>query len=213
MKTIKEKMKPTILENAARVCSERYFKKESFFTLYVMPVMRIINIIFLVLGVFMLAGSSFLFESTIYAFNGFFWIIALAVPPLISNYIKNKIESKHEFFEWDKRERKKKRDFLTILTLIVFFFTYLAMFILTVLYFDYREKELSKLNGTELIDLSLRLFYGVLFMLNSIYTVQLHNKVYEDYLIIDDFNYDISEKPQNWDSEYKRTSFDNFFYH
>ncbi len=114
-------MRPEIVENAARVCKERYFAKESIFNLYILPVIRFINTIFLVLVVFMLVGSSFLSEDNIYTSNGFFWVITLVISPLISSYIKNKIESKHEFFEWDKRERRKKKDFLTLINIHCFF--------------------------------------------------------------------------------------------
>jgi hypothetical protein len=179
--------------------------KDNFFNNYILPIIRVINVILLVIFGLALIASSVLKDKSIIEVNGYVWLIVFGVSPLLSSIIKYVIESKHEFYEWDKKERGKKKSFIAQLTFVVFCFTYLSVFILAITLHDFKYKEFRDLSDPDIFDFSIRFIYGIAFFLNSIFTVPLHYRIYSEYLTID--NYSLAKKPNNW--EWERTSADD----
>ena len=179
--------------------------KDNFFNNYILPIIRVINVILLVLFGLALSASSVLKDKSLIEVNGYVWLIVLGVSPFLSSIIKYVIESKHEFYEWDKKEREKRKHFIDLLTLVVFCFTYLSVFILAITLHDFKHIEFKDLSNPDIFDFSIRFIYGIAFFLNSIFTIPLHYRIYSEYLTID--NYSLAKKPNNW--EWERTSADD----
>lgn len=122
--------------------------------------------------------------------------------PINSTVIVYQVQKKHEFYEWDKIERLKKRKFIFKLFFLVQFFTYLSAFnlICTATFFSDNQKYI--VNNFIIISY---IFYTLLFILNSLFPVRLHKKYFDDELIQ---NNHLASKPENWDWEYiERNSF------
>jgi hypothetical protein len=162
----------------------------------IISLLKILNIIFLIIFGLGIVGS--LDKITDFNLEMSIWVVIFLISPILSIIIVSIIKGKHEFCEWDKKERQKKDSFLTTVTLVVFFFTYLSIFFLSTSINDMFEINLSTIDRPEIIMLTLKLTFGILFLLNSIFSVQLHHSLYSDFLTIDN---NLAKKPDNWDWE------------
>jgi purine-cytosine permease-like protein len=164
-------------------------------------IFKIINIILLILlAISFLSNFKEIFSLK---YETFLWIIIFILSPIISIVIFQIVNKKHEFFEWEKRERQKKEGFILNLSFTIFFFIYISLFFLSTSIYDIFAEELSSLNRWDLFSLFARLGYGILFLLNAMFTTKLHKFLYSDFLTIDNW-YLHEKKPKNWDKERKR---------
>ena len=144
-------------------------------------------------------------EELIFESPGFVWFIILGISPIMAIIIINRTIRKHDFFEWDKNERIKKKEFTLIITFGITILTYIAVFFLAFIFYDFNINKISVSNRPELIMIITRLFYGVLFLLNALFIVYLHYPYFKKYLEYADW--EIAKKPNNW--EWERTSQDD----
>jgi len=167
----------------------------------VLPVLRILNLIILSLAGLMIGNQLICSERELFDISSRILAYGLVISPLISITIVDKIKRKYEFFEWDKLERKKKSSFVSSLTTIVFFFSYLSIFAITG-----GIVQLLKSNYNLNIDSTVLVLIGIYFLLNAIFTVKLHHKIYENELT----KGWVVKKPDNYDKEIReRTMFDD----
>jgi amino acid transporter len=141
-----------------------------------------------------------LFESP-----GYIWFIILGISPILAIAIINRTIKKHDFFEWDKKERRKKKEFLKTIIFGITLLTYISVFLLTFAAYDSYTILIQDLNRPELIILILRFIYGILFLLNALFIVYLHYSSFREYL--EYAHWEVAKKPENWDWE--RTSQDD----
>lgn len=167
---------------------------------YVLPTIRILNMIILCLvGIFL--GGLIFDNSLDFNISSRIIAIGLAISPLMAIVIVDKIKLRFEFFEWDKLERKKKSSFMSSLTTIVFFFSYLSIFTLTG-----GIVQVLKSNYNLNIDSAFLILTGIYLLLNALFTVKLHYKIYEQELT----KGWVVNKPDNYDKEIReRTMFDD----
>ena len=173
--------------------------KSGFFKKNVLPVLVALNVI--ALCIISLGILTNLDDIPILRVNYFVYVIILGLSPIIAIIIVSIISGKHEFYEWDKKEREKKRAFLANLVTIVFFFTYLSVFLLSTVIFDLTYLDFDSLDHPERIVLFIKILSGIISLLNAIFPVQLHSKVYSSYLTLDEYR--LAKKPDNW--EWERT--------
>ena len=88
---MKEKKKSTLIDNSAGVHKDKYSSHESFFTLYVLPVIRVLNIALLIIFVLALGSTSFLSDKVTFNAEGYIYIIVFTVAPLLSMGIRHLI--------------------------------------------------------------------------------------------------------------------------
>jgi len=171
--------------------------KEKLHTKKFLAFLRILNVIALI--IFVLFVGTSIKESL--DFNGSIltWIIIFGLSPIIATTIVSYIINKHEFYEWNKKERQKRKSFLTTISLTVFLFTYLSNFLVNLFIIDLNRSQIHTLSNPEKIVLLIKLFFGLLFLVNAIFTVQLHYTLYSDDLELG--TYPIQKKPDNWDWE------------
>lgn len=154
-------------------------------------IIRILNAICLcIIG---LVGISLMTQKEL-EFNApaFVWVITFLISPIVASMIVDSTKKKYEFLEWDMQERKKKSDFLSNLTAMIFTFAYLSIFTFTWCCYEMYYNPYTF--GYETI---ISIFIGIWFLVNALYTVKLHHKLYSRFLVLDF----VVEKPDNWESK------------
>ncbi len=158
---------------------------------YILPTIIILNTILLCLiGFILVMGVGY--DEIVFNVTGRVISITFLLSPIIAGIIVDKTTKKIEFFEWDKKERDKKKYFMSTLIPIVFFFTYLSLFTLTIGIIDF-----FKSHYTFSSDFIFLILSGIYLLMNALYTVKLHNKIYRECLY-SDF---IVDKPENWEKK------------
>ena len=122
--------------------------------------------------------------------SGIGLIIFFLASPIIAFCSLTHTKDQHHFYEWDVMERKRKSDFLTALSIDIYFFSFTSVFI-TVLTFS--DAKFNNINSGFEAHNFLGLFYGILLLLNAIFPVYLHG--YRSYL---EETHNLSDKPQTW---------------
>jgi len=138
-------------------------------------------------------------ELLVFESPGYIWFIILGISPIMANILINRTIRKHDFFEWDKKERVKKKEFSQAITFGITFLTYISVFLLTFTIYDFNITKIQDLDRPELLILISRLFFGVLFLLNALFIVYLHYSSFKEYL--EYAHWEIAKKPANWDWE------------
>ena len=159
-------------------------------------ILKKINIVLIILFLFLLSFNET--DEQIIQLNSQCWILCFLVPPFVINIIISRINRKYEFFEWIRKERIKKNMFTSSLYVCITFSTYLSFFLLVSSIYAFDKIDLSMVNKIDLIFPVLDFFYGILFMINSLFMVQLHTYFFDDNLP-SSIRY-IDNKPKNWDT-------------
>lgn len=177
--------------------------KDSFFKKNVLPGLKVLNVI--ALCIFPLGIVTNLADIKFLKVTNLVYIIIFGLSPILATVFVSRINNHHEFFEWDKNEREKKKTFLITLIPIVFFFTYLSVFLLSTTISDLINIDFKELDRPDKIVFIIRILTGILSLANAIFSVQLHYGLYSSSLTLDE--YKLAKKPDNWDWE--RTSADD----
>lgn len=177
---------------------ELYFGK-SVYKGKVYSIARFLNYLFLALFAIVLLASEWFLEYDPLIVPNFYWMLMIVLCPIISSVIVSIVKLNHDFLEWDKKEREKRNRFMSGLNFVVHFFTYLSGFNMICTLALFKDTELYVSNNT----IFLYSFYTLLFILNALFPVKLHRKLFDEDLLQSSY---CAEKPENWDWEYDERS-------
>jgi hypothetical protein len=158
--------------------------KEGYFYEKVLPVLRVINYIFLAFFALLVATK---LEVLITLPMGVFFITFI-IAPFLAMIVYSNLMNKHEFFEWDKGERLKKNDFSVSVLTIVFPLSFISMFLLT----GYISHVIT--NHFDVFEFCFFCLMIIIAFSNTIFTVPLHyNMIYKQSLYLSN---DVKPKPE-----------------
>jgi hypothetical protein len=169
----------------------KYFKSNNLYDSIGYSVMRFLNYLFLILFILAIVSSRFLREEI--NIENSYLILIFIVSPTLASIIIYISKRKHTFLIWDKVEREKYESFSNKLTFLVCFFTYLSMFVFSISINDYK---FDTFNRNDIIGFGIGIFYGILFMANAIFSIQLCYNLYKNDLLQDNY---VANKPNNWE--------------
>lgn len=160
-----------------------------------MSIVRIVNYILLspLLLALNILKDDEPFSIILNGYTTFFYLIGLF---LIVYGVIQTARVNFAFDEWDKIERRKKTTFFDRLYIVTIFFTNTGLLFLTTGVTELWNLLFKNIGVNDNLELACCLFFGILLIINALFSVKLHPFIYENSIEQSRFR---TRKPENWD--------------